>query len=42
MAKKLSTGLIVLISIGVVLLLTVFWFIGSYNGENFEKRPFLK
>lgn len=32
MAKKLSTGLIVLISIGVVLLLTVFWFIGSYNG----------
>ena len=32
MVKKLSTGSIVLISIGVVLLLTILWFIGAYNG----------
>ena len=32
MAKnKLSPGWIVLIAVGVILLLTVFWFIGSYN-----------
>lgn len=32
MAKKLSTGQIVLISVGVVLFLLILWFIGSYNG----------
>ena len=32
MAKKLSTGSIVLISVGVVLLLTILWFVGAYNG----------
>jgi len=32
MAKKLSTGSIVLISIGVVLLLIILWFVGAYNG----------
>jgi len=33
MAKnKLSTGIIVLIVIGVLALLSIFWFIGSYNG----------
>ena len=32
MAKKLSTGQIVLISLGVILLLIIFWFIGAYNG----------
>jgi len=29
--NKLSPGWIVLIAVGVILLLTVFWFIGSYN-----------
>jgi LemA protein len=32
MAKKFSTGQIVLIVVGVMALLSIFWFIGSYNG----------
>lgn len=32
MGKKLSTGAIVLISVGAFILLSVFWFIGAYNG----------
>ena len=30
--KKLSTGMIVLIAVGAVILITLFWIIGSYNG----------
>ena len=32
MVKKLSTGMKVLIGIGVFLLIIVLWFVGSYNG----------
>ena len=32
MAKKLSTGIKILIGVGIVVLLIIFWFIGSYNG----------
>lgn len=32
MLKKLSTGAKVLISVGIVLLVIILWFVGSYNG----------
>ena len=32
MGKKLSTGAIVLISVGIVLLISILWFVGAYNG----------
>ena len=32
MGKKLSTGVIVLISVGIVLLVSILWFVGAYNG----------
>jgi len=32
MKKKLSTGIKILIGVGILALLIIFWFIGSYNG----------
>ena len=32
MAKKLSSGMKILIGIGIFLLIIVLWFVGSYNG----------